>query len=44
MKQDVLDALSGRFPKKVPSKETLDLFINKTRTKNKIKQIIILSM
>ena len=24
MKQDVLDALSGRFPKKIPSKETLD--------------------
>lgn len=24
MKQDVLDALSGRFPRKIPSKETLD--------------------
>lgn len=24
MKQDVLDALSGRFPKRIPSKETLD--------------------
>lgn len=24
MKQDVLDALSGRYPKKIPSKETLD--------------------
>lgn len=24
MKQDVLDALSGRFPKQIPSKETLD--------------------
>ena len=24
MKQDVLDALSGRFPKKIPSKETLN--------------------